>query len=176
MTPRLRSRKPLHNCKVFELVEDTVELGEKHFTRFSVLHPGAAVILPIDAEGKLHLVRQYRHSVGCSLLEFPAGTLEKDEEPIVCAKREIQEEIGYSAAQWKPLGELLPAPGFCSERQFLFAAQELSPSPDAEQDEDEFIETEILSVPEVEDAIRSGELVDGKSIALFCRARLMAVL
>ncbi len=151
------------------MVEDELEHEGRSFARVTVLHPGAAVFLPLDEDNNLLLVRQYRHPIGQMLLEAPAGTLEPNEEPLTCAKREIQEEVGMSAATWTPLGTLYPAPGFCSELQHLFLARDLTPAPDAEQDEDEFIEVVPLSIGEVEEKIHSGEICDAKTIALYYR-------
>ena len=167
--PKQKARKDIYRGKIFQMVEDELEHQGHTFHRVTVLHPGAAVFLPVDEHNNLLLVRQYRHPIGQMLLEAPAGTLEPNEEPLACAKREIQEEVAMSAATWTSLGTLYPAPGFCSELQHLFLAQDLTPAPGVEQDEDEFIEVVSLSSQEVEEKILTGEIGDAKTIALFYR-------
>lgn len=137
----------------------------------TVQHPGAVLCLPVQADGTLLAIRQYRHSVRQILLEFPAGTLEAGEDPLACAQRELAEEIGQQAGCWESLGELHPAPGFCNEVQYCFLATELSPCSLA-PDEDEMIEVVPMGWAAVEQAIREGQMTDGKSIALYTRARL----
>jgi ADP-ribose pyrophosphatase len=153
-------------------IRDTLENDEgRRFFHETIQHPGAVVVLPITADGKIVCVSQYRHSLGREIIELPAGTLEASEDPLVCAGREIQEEIGMAARDWIPLGTLFPAPGFCDEIQHLFVATGLYESR-AEPDEDEQISLVVMSVAEIENAILNGVLSDAKSIALFARARL----
>lgn len=147
----------------------------KSYTHETIVHPGAVVILPLQADGSIVCVAQYRHSVGQRILELPAGTLEVDEPPIECAHREIAEEIGMAAREMIPVGTLYPAPGFCNELQYLFVARDLYPK-SATPDEDEDISLSPMTVHEFEQAIVSGTLCDAKSIALFARARLMGLL
>ncbi len=172
----LLSRTPVFSGKIFEVVRDSVRLpNDKVVERAVVRHPGAVIVLPKLGSGILLLIEQYRHAVGTSLLEFPAGTLEPNETPLVCAKREIIEETGYQAASWTELGVFYPAPGFCSELQHGYLATELSLA-QAVADEDEIIEVCQMSIDEVENAIRTGQLNDTKSIALFTRAKLIGLL
>ena len=153
---------------VRELIEN--DRGVRYFHE-TIVHPGAVVVLPLTANGEIICVSQYRCSIGATVLELPAGTLEKDEPPLECAKREIQEEIGFAARTMVALGTLLPAPGFCNEVQHLFVAQDLYPQ-SAEQDEDEDISVVRMSVLEFEQGVTSGAINDAKTIALFFRARL----
>jgi ADP-ribose pyrophosphatase len=153
-------------------VRDTLQNDEgKTFFHETIEHPGAVVVLPLMDDGKIVCISQYRHSIRRDIVELPAGTLEKGEDPAVCAGREIQEEIGMAARELIPLGTLYPAPGFCNELQYLFVARGLYESP-AQPDEDENISPVFISVGEFEDATLSGVLSDAKSIALFMRARL----
>ena len=161
---------------VFSLADEQLQLATgKLVHHFTIRHPGAVVILPRQDDGTLLLIKQYRHSVGITLLEFPAGTLEAGEEPLTCAKRELAEETGYLATQWQALGHLYPAPGFCSEVQYCFFASGLAPGV-AHPDADECIEVVSMSTAEVDQAIRAGRLSDGKSIALYTRANLHGLL
>lgn len=141
----------------------------------TVRHPGAVVILPYEDNGKLVAIRQYRHAVRQTLLEFPAGTLEPREQPLVCARRELAEEVGRTAERWQDLGQLLPAPGFCDEIQYCYYAADLTPC-ETNLDDDELIEVVTLSPAEIEAAIRDGQMKDGKSISIFMRAKLFGLL
>jgi len=153
------------------LVRDRVRLPSgKNIDKFTVRHPGAVVILPAFDDGSMLLTWQYRHAIGHYILELPAGTLEPEEAPLACAQREVQEEVGHSAGQWIELGTMYPAPGFCDEIQHFFIARELVPT-HLDPDEDEVIEVRRYASAQVDEAIASGEIVDGKSLALIARAR-----
>lgn len=134
------------------------------FERDTVTHPGAVAIVPISNDGKVLMIRQFRPAISDWLLEIPAGTLEKGEKPLFCAKREIIEETGFAARNWKPLGKIFPAPGFCSELIHLFKASDLRPA-FAEQDEDEHIELAAMSPAELGRALRAGKIHDAKSLS-----------
>lgn len=137
-----------------------------------IRHPGGALAVPVTADGQLVLVRQYRFALQGRLLEFPAGTLEPDEEPAVTIAREIAEETGYIAHRWQRLGEFVLAPGYSDEIIYAFLAQDLEKldQPPA-QDEDEDIETVLMTPQQLEAAILAGEPVDAKSICSFFLAR-----
>lgn len=171
--PILTERNEVLRTKIFTLVEESYSRADREgtFTRIKIEHPGAAVILPQKSDGTLLLVSQYRAALQRVILEFPAGTLEPKEDPLECAKREIVEEVGFAASEWRSLGELFPAPGFCDEKQHLFFASALSPA-EMKLDEDEMIEVVEMSAAEVETAIASNLIVDAKSVSLFFRAKL----
>lgn len=137
-----------------------------------VRHPGGAMAIPVTPEGKLVLVKQYRFAVCGRLLEFPAGTIEPDEEPSETIEREIEEETGYRAGAWQSLGRFPLAPGYSDEYIYAYLAQDLeklaAPPP---QDEDEDIEVILQSPAEFEAAIRSGTPIDAKSIAGYFLAK-----
>ncbi|MEL6320386.1 MAG: NUDIX hydrolase, partial [Cyanobacteria bacterium J06626_14] len=106
-----------------------------------IQHPGGALAVPVTPDGKLVLVRQYRFAAQGRLLEFPAGTVEVDEDPALTIKREIEEETGYRAHQWKTLGQFFLAPGYSDEIIYAFLAEELEKlDVPPQQDEDEDIE------------------------------------
>jgi ADP-ribose pyrophosphatase len=166
----------IYTGKAFYVSQEEVELPSGSVVKRDIVrHPGAVVILPITSDGKLILVRQYRHAIGKTILEFPAGTLDPKELPLDCAKRELAEEVGQQAEEWQSLGTLYPAPGFCDEKQHLYLASKLSPFR-LPGDEDEIIEVQSLSIDQVESAIVSGEIEDGKSISIFTRAKLQKLL
>lgn len=137
-----------------------------------IRHPGGALAVPVTPEGKLILLRQYRFAVQGRLLEFPAGTIEPNEDPAETIKREIEEETGYRAHRWQKLGEFALAPGYSDEFIYAFLAQdlELLETP-PNQDADEDIETILMTPQELEQAILAGEPVDAKSISSFFLAR-----
>lgn len=138
-----------------------------------IRHPGGALAVPITQDGKLVLVKQYRFAVEQRILEFPAGTLEVNEEPAITIKREIQEETGYEAKKWHYLGEFPLAPGYSDEYIYAFLAQELEKlEHPPQQDDDEDIEVILMSFEEFEQGIISGEIIDGKTIASFFIAKL----
>jgi ADP-ribose pyrophosphatase len=134
-------------------------------------HPGAAAVAAVDDGGRVVLIRQYRHATGGYIWELPAGILnEEAEPPRACAARELREEVGLEAREWRALGMIYTTPGFCDERIHLFLARGLTQG-DHERDHDEVIE-EVRAVP-IDEAlamIRRGDIVDGKTVAGLYRA------
>ena len=139
----------------------------------SIKHPGASIAVPITKEGNIIILRQYRFAVSRRILEFPAGTLEENEDPLSAIKRELEEESGYSASQWDSLGCMTPCPGYSDEIIHMFLARGLNPlSEKPEGDEDEDIEVLELNPTELDKVIASGEeLLDGKSITAWYRSK-----
>lgn len=137
-----------------------------------IRHPGGALAVPVTPEGKLVLLRQYRFAVAGRVLEFPAGTLELGEDPVDTIQREIEEETGYRANKWQRLGQFFLCPGYSDEVIYAFLALdlELLEAP-PKQDDDEDIETVLMTPDELEKAILNGEPVDAKSISSFFLAR-----
>lgn len=133
------------------------------YVREVVEHPGAAVIVPFLPDGRVVLVRQYRHAVGRSLLELPAGTLEPDEDPAECARRELEEETGWRAGKVLPLASVYSSPGILNEAMRFFVARDLVPGT-ADPDPGEDIEVVLLPVAEALRRVRSGEIRDGKTV------------
>jgi ADP-ribose pyrophosphatase len=169
-TPKILSSRLAYTGRTIDVVEEKIELSNgtaKTFVR--VTHPGAVVILPLTTQGGVLMLRQYRHALLDFLYELPAGTLNHDEHPRECAKRELAEETGMKAESWTDLGILYPAPGFCNEKQHLFAAANLSPFR-LEQDEDEIIEVQEWGRDKLGEMIDSGVLCDAKSLSAILRA------
>jgi ADP-ribose pyrophosphatase len=136
-----------------------------------IKHPGAGMAVPVTADGKFVLVKQYRFAIKRYLLEFPAGTLEVGEDHDLTIKRELEEETGYSASEWQYLGGFYICPGYSDEIIHTYLAQGLEKLeyPPA-QDEDEEIEVVLLSREEIEALLRSQSAdtsLDAKSIAAF---------
>lgn len=155
----------LFKGKVFDLWREKVEYPDGRVSGIEFIKLiGSVTILPIDDQGKIWFVRQYRHPAGGEMLELPAGTLEKDEDPAVCAAREIREEIGMAAGELKKLGEFYLAPGYSNECTHLFLATNLRVDP-LEQDTGELIWVERYTVAQVWDMVKEGEIRDAKTLA-----------
>jgi ADP-ribose pyrophosphatase len=155
----------VYHGKVFDVRRDQVHLPDGKDTLFDiVVHPGAVTLIPIDPQGNIYFVRQYRHAVGIELLELPAGTLNKGESPQVCALREVREETGMSAASLKMIGQFLLAPGYSTEQMFIYLATDLHPDP-LPGDEDEFITVTTISMSKVPEMVSQGLIQDAKSLA-----------
>lgn len=163
--PTLIGSRDIFQGRVLSLRVDEIEVRPGlNVRREVVLHPGAVVMLPIDAEGRILWVRQYRYAAERALLELPAGTLEKGETPEETARRELTEEVGFEAAHWEKLGGFFSAPGFCQEYLHAFVATELTENK-ADGDEDEDIEVVPLTLEESMARILAGEVEDAKSLA-----------
>jgi len=159
---RLKQRTIL-KARVFSIRQESWRGPDGNsFERQTVVHPGAVAIVPVDRQGRILLIKQFRPAAGETLLEIPAGTLEKGERPLACAKRELVEEIGFAAKKWKKLGEIYTAPGFCNELIHLYKAWDLRPA-FAEKDEDEHIDVAPLTLPQIRRAIRAGRIRDAKT-------------
>lgn len=140
-------------------------------------HPGAAAIVAVNQDGRLVMVRQYRHPIGMELLEIPAGKLDADEPPEQCAIRELAEETGLRPAELIELGKIVTAPGFCNEGITLFFARGVPQhGAKAAQDADEFIEIELLEIEQAFSAITAGHIVDAKTICGLMMARAKGLL
>lgn len=165
--------KTIHQWKRFALVEEEIELPTRtKVTHTTVVHPGATVILPILPDGKVLLLRQFRPSIGDWLYELPAGTIELNENSLQCAKRELEEETGFSGLEFQSLGELIPLAGFCDETQFLYIARELKKTDRYQCDEDEVIEVLSYEISQIEQMVINGNIVDSKTIACLSKAKL----
>lgn len=172
LTEKQLDSTQLYDGKIVRLYRDRVELpnGKEAF-REVVRHPGGVIILPIDNEGNVWMVRQFRYPYGRTVLEIPAGKLEYGEEPFSAARRELSEEIGATAGRWVELGKLLPTPGFCDEVQHLYLARDLTFSA-VHPDEDEFLEQVKLPFAEAYAMAADGRLQDSKTVVALLRAQL----
>lgn len=158
-------RVEIHKGKIISLFTDRISYKKgKEKTYDLVTHPGAVVMIPIDSEGNLVLIKQWRRASDQILIEFPAGTLEENELPETCAQRELQEEIGMRAEEIIPFGGFFTAPGFCTEYLYLFITRRLVPDPLIGDDSDE-IDTLTVSLEEACQMIEKGEIIDAKTVA-----------
>jgi ADP-ribose pyrophosphatase len=154
----------LYEGKVFSLRRDIViEPGGVRAERDIIVHPGSVVVLPVFPDGRLLLIRQYRHSVGEFLWELVAGRKEPGENPVAAAKRELAEETGYTAKRLRKLMRVVPTPGFVNEWMWIFAAEGMSKG-EARPEDDEKITARMFTWMQAEQMIERGTLRDAKSI------------
>jgi ADP-ribose pyrophosphatase len=155
----------LYRGPVFSVRRDSVvEPGNIKVVRDVVEHCGSVVLLPVFPDGRILLVRQYRHAVGRFLWELVAGRIEQGESPLAAARRELMEEAGYNASRYVQLLRFFPTPGFVSERMVLYRVEGLRRA-QATPEADELIVSRKFSLPQLLRMIRRGTIADGKSIA-----------
>lgn len=158
---------------VVHLFKDTVELPNgKLATRETVRHIGAVAVVPLTDDGKVIVERQFRYPLGCVITEIPAGKLDsKDEDRLSAAKRELQEETGYTAEEWIDLGDYYPAAAYTDERISLYLAKGLKQG-DRNLDEDEFLDVVAVDLEELVEEVLNGTITDGKTQAALLKAYL----
>jgi ADP-ribose pyrophosphatase len=178
MTFELIQSEVLLKGRAFTIRRDHLRLPDGRTTKFDIVeHHGSVIILPVDQQGNLVLVRQYRHAAGLDLLELPAGTLNEGEDPLLCAQREVREETGLAADRLEKIGEFYLAPGYSTEFMIVYLATNLHDDP-LEADADEFLQVERLPLAEALALAESGRMPDAKSLAalFLARHRLEALL
>ena len=159
-----KSSEKIFSGKLIDLYFDHVELPNgKSSTREWINHPGAVCIIPILPDGNLCLIRQYRYGPRDEFIEIPAGKLDTGEDPLICAKRELQEEIGYIAGKLTFLTNIYPAIGFSNEKMWMYLAEDLQLS-NQSLDQDEFLELLPLPLEKAIDLINQGKITDVKTI------------
>jgi len=128
-----------------------------------VKHPGAVLIAPFLSKNKIIMLRQFRPVINSYIYELPAGTLEKNERPLDCARREVIEETGYKSNKLIKLGLIIPVPGYSTEKIFIYKAQNLIRLKPVHQ-KDEVIEIFIFSKRQIQKMIKGGKIIDAKTI------------
>lgn len=164
-------RSDLHfSGRIIDVHVDTVALADGSMSRRELVrHKAAVVVLALLDADTFVLVKQYRKSIEQALLECPAGGIEIGESPEAAAKRELKEETGYEANNWKALGPMVMAPGFCDEILYAFVASDLKAGK-MKLDEDERVEVQCYSAQEIVTVLKdASSVVDGKSQALIFR-------
>lgn len=164
LTEKFLESKVVFSGVIIRLEHWQVELpnGDRA-VREVACHPGASAVVALDDEGQVILVRQHRIAVGRITLEVPAGKLDSaDEDPLLCAQRELSEETGLTAENWRKLTCMETTPGFCNERIHLYLATGLKQG-DCHPDEDEFVDVTRMPLKEAVAKVMAGEIRDGKT-------------
>jgi ADP-ribose pyrophosphatase len=165
----------VHDGRIVKLDVEEVRLPNGNVVTLEIIrHRGAAAVVPVDDDGRVVMIRQYRHATSGYLLEVPAGTLDHPgEAPEACALRELEEETGYRAATLDPLGWIWTTPGFTNEKIWLYRATGLTPVRSAHES-DEVITVERVPLDEAVKKALSGEITDAKSVCALLRASSLA--
>jgi ADP-ribose pyrophosphatase len=162
---KVLSSELIYKGRVFEIRSERLrEPSGIEVTREVVVHPGSVVVLPVLADGRIVLIRQYRHAAGQYLWELVAGHKEPNETFAEGAHRELKEEAGYTARRYKKLLEIFPSPGLLGERMVIYLAEGLTKG-DPHPEEDEKITVKVLPLGEALRWIRTGKIVDAKSVS-----------
>ena len=157
-------KKSIYQGEVVNLGLETVTLPNRQTMQLEVVrHPGGAAVVAVDQSEQVCLLRQYRHAAGGWIWELPAGKIDHPESPDHTARRELQEEAGLSAGQWRCLGNFLSTPGFCDERIHLYLAQTLTQT-ETNRHPDEVIEVHWIGLSQALQWIAQGEISDAKTI------------
>jgi ADP-ribose diphosphatase len=165
------STERVYSGRLLKIDRDRVRLPNGGTTDLEMVrHPGAAAVVPFVSDDEILMVRQFRYATGGFILEVPAGTLNPGEPPDACALREVEEEVGHRAAAMQKLGSIYTTPGFTDEVIHLYVARDLTPVPQR-LDFDEVLTVERIPFRRALDLIRSGGIVDAKSICALMLAR-----
>ena len=161
---KLISSKEVYRCGLFSVTEDHATDGKGYEIRRSIVrHAGSAVMMAVDVRKRILLVRQYRLPAGMAMWELPAGRLDPGENPLAAARRELAEETGYRARKWSKLAMFYASPGFVAEKMTIFLATGLTAG-EAQPMDDERIECRWFSCAEIDRMLKSGRIIDGKTM------------
>jgi len=160
----LKNSKEIYKGRVIDLRVDEIQ-NENGSTGYRevVSHPGGAAVVAVK-DGKIILVTQYRYPLSTTIYELPAGKLDHSEDPVECAKRELEEETGYKSDNFIKLGEIVSTPGFCNERLHLFLARDLKTGNKNHEEGEYGMETHFFTLEELEQKIVDSEIIDAKTI------------
>ena len=164
MQERKLSSEMKFDGKLIKVTYDIADVNGKEAWREVVYHPGASAVVAIDEDGRIMMEKQFRYALNDYLLEIPAGKLDAGEDPLVCAKRELEEETGIIASEWVSLGTIATSPGFCNEVIHLYVAKGLSKG-EIHWDEDEYVEVERYTFDELLERIKEEKIKDSKSLS-----------
>ena len=171
---KLIKETKIYDGKIVKLKLKEYQYNNQPIYREIIEHNGGVAVVAVEND-EIYFVEQYRHAVSCDVLELPAGCIEKGEDPLVCAKRELQEEIGFDSNNISLLGKFYPTPGYSSETIYLYLAEDLIPNK-LELDEDEFITMKKFSINEVKEMLINNNFIDGKTqlaLVLYLRKKGM---
>lgn len=164
MQERKLSSEMKFDGKLIKVTYDIADVNGKEAWREVVHHPGASAVVAIDEDNRIIMEKQFRYALNDYLLEIPAGKLDAGEDPLVCAKRELEEETGIIASEWISLGTIATSPGFCNEVIHLYVAKGLSKG-EIHWDEDEYVEVERYTFDELLQRITEEKIKDSKSLS-----------
>ena len=161
---KLINSKEIYKGRVIDLRVDEIQYENGTIGYREVAsHPGGAAVVAVK-DGKIILVTQYRYPLNKTIYELPAGKLDHSEDPVECAKRELEEETGYISENFIKLGEIVSTPGFCNERLYLFLALDLIPGKKNHEEGEYGMESHYFTLGEIEEKIFNGEIIDAKTI------------
>ena len=164
MKERKLSSEMKFDGKLIKVTYDIADVNGKEAWREVVHHPGASAVVAIDEDNRIIMEKQFRYALNDYLLEIPAGKLDAGEDPLVCAKRELEEETGIIASEWISLGTIATSPGFCNEVIHLYVAKGLSKG-EIHWDEDEYVEVERYTFDELLKHIKEEKIKDSKTLS-----------
>ncbi|WP_126940082.1 NUDIX hydrolase [Veillonella sp. VA142] len=164
MQERKLSSEMKFDGKLIKVTYDIADVNGKEAWREVIHHPGASAVVAIDEDNRIIMEKQFRYALNDYLLEIPAGKLDAGEDPLVCAKRELEEETGIIASEWISLGTIATSPGFCNEVIHLYVAKGLSKG-EIHWDEDEYVEVERYTFDELLQRIKEEKIKDSKSLS-----------
>lgn len=167
MNFKVNKSEILFRGKVFDLRVDEISYNQSGNSgiREIAVHPGGAVVIPVKDDGKIILVKQFRYPLQKWLIEFPAGKLDDNEDPLICATRELEEETGYKAKEFVKLGEILTAPGYCTEILHIYKATGLLPGNHNREEGELGMEILEFTTEQINKLILTGEITDAKTIS-----------
>ena len=166
------TNKLIHKGNLIELHSERVDFPQGGHTYFDIVkHPGGAVIAAINEGNEICLLKQWRHAMGKTIWELPAGCLEPGEPPLATAKRELEEEAGVKAELWRDLGYISSSPGFSNEILYLFEARDISDGT-VKLDDAEQLEAHWLPLDKAYEMARDGTIIDAKTLAVLLKLKL----
>lgn len=164
--------REIYKGRLIRLNKETVSLPNGNDVELDIVHhPGGAVVVALDDHDRVCMLRQFRHAAGGVIWELPAGCIDpQDAAPLATARRELEEEAGLVAGEWRELGSIFTTPGFCDEVLYLFLARGLRHT-DTDHEDDELIEVRWLPFTEALDMAMDDDIRDGKTVAALFKAR-----
>ena len=164
--PRLLKHRVVYTGRVFRVEQDLVRLSNGRDVPMDVIrHRGSVVLVPQPSRKEVVLIRQFRYVIGRWLWELPAGSIEAGETPAACARRECEEEIGFTPKRIERLGRFFPTPGFCDESMVFYRCTHLvKPARPVEGDVDEQIEPRVFTLSAIRALIARKQIVDMKTV------------
>ena len=165
MNYKVNESEVIFRGKVFDVqIDNLTYVSGNGGRRETVIHNGGAVVVPVKKDGKILLVKQFRHPFQKYLFELPAGKLDKNEDPYICATRELKEETGYSSELLTKLGSIYTSPGFCTEELYIYLAEGLVEGEHQREEGELGMEIHEFTIEELDEMISSGQIKDAKTI------------